>query len=65
MKTIGERELQKRRKEKQTKTESRKGNRKYSKRVRAKLFCYAFKLGSLQLICQNSLIFRSNLELLL
>ena len=36
MKIIDERELQKRRKEKQTKTESRKGNRKYSKRVRAK-----------------------------
>ena len=39
MKIIDERELQKRRKEKQTKTESRKGNRKYSKRVRAKRFC--------------------------
>ena len=35
------------------------------KRVRAKWFCYAFKLGFLQLICKVSLIFKSNLELAL
>ena len=39
MKTIDERELQKTRKEKQTKTEMSKRNRSYSERVRAKLFC--------------------------
>ena len=63
MKTIDEREMQKKTKEKQTKTERRKGNRSYSKRVRAKWFCCAFKLGFLRLICQASLIFKSNLEL--
>ena len=42
-----------------------KKNRSYSKRVRAKWFCYAFKLGFLQLICKASLIFKSNLELAL
>ena len=50
-------------KEKQTKTESSKGNRSYSERGRAKWFCCAFKLGFLQLICKGSLIFKSNLEL--
>ena len=34
-------------------------------RVRAKWFCWAFKLGFLQLICKASLIFKSNLELAL
>ena len=36
MKTTYEREMQKTTKEKQTKTESSKGNRSYSERVRAK-----------------------------
>ena len=36
MKTIDEREIQKTTKEKQTKIERSKGNRSYSKRVRAK-----------------------------
>ena len=36
MKAIDEREMQKKTKEKQTKTERRKGNRSYSKWVRAK-----------------------------
>ena len=36
MKTINERKMQKTTKEKQTKTEKTKGNRSYSKRVRAK-----------------------------
>ena len=61
MRTIHEREMQKIPKEKQTKTKRSKGNR----RVRAKWFCCAFKLGFLQLICKASLIFRSNLELAL
>ena len=41
------------------------GNRSYSERVRAKLFCWAFKLGFLQLLSKASLIFKSNLELAL
>ena len=64
MKTIDEREMQKNNKRK-TKTERSKGNRSYSERVRAKGFCCAFKLGFLQLICKDSLIFKSNLELVL
>ena len=31
------------------------GSRTYKERVRAKSFCYAFKLGFLQLICKASL----------
>ena len=65
MKTIDERELQKTAKLKQTKTEKSKWNGSYSERVRAKWFCYSFKLGFLQLICKASLIFKSNLELAL
>ena len=41
------------------------GDRSYSERVRANLFCCAFKLGFLQLICKAPLIFKSNLELAL
>ena len=54
-------------KEKQTKTETEKsnGNTSYSERVRAKLFCCAFKLGFFQLVCKASLIFISILELAL
>ena len=62
MKIIDEREMQKATKEKQSKTERNKGNRSYSERMRAKRFCFAFKLGFLQLICKASLIFNSNLE---
>ena len=40
-------------------------NGRYSKRVRDKWFCWAFKLGFLQLICKASLIFKPNLELAL
>ena len=65
MKTIDERYMQKTRKEKQTKKERIKGNKCYSEKVRAKWFCYAFKLGFFQLISKVSLIFRSNLELAL
>ena len=63
MKTIDETEMQKTTKEKQTKAESSKGNRSYSERMRAKWFCYAFKLGFLQLIRKASLTLKSNLEL--
>ena len=63
IKTRDEREMQKTTKEKQTRTERNKGNRSYSKRVRAKWFCCAFKSGFLQLICKTSLIYKSNLEL--
>ena len=65
MKAIDERQMQKITKENQPKTERNKGNRSYNERVRAKWFCWAFKLGFLQLICKASLIFRSNLELVL
>ena len=47
MKTIDERELQKKnkkRKEKQTKAERSKGSRSYSESVIAKWFCCTFKL---------------------
>ena len=56
MKTIDEREMQKTTKEKQTNTERSKGNWTYSVRLRAKWFCYAFRLGFLELICSASLI---------
>ena len=65
MKTINEREMQKTTKGKQTKTESSKGNNSYSKRVRAKWFCCAIKLGFLQLICKDFLIFKSNFRVTL
>ena len=65
METKDEREIQKTTKEKQTKTERSNRNRSYSERVRAKWFCCAFKLGFLELMCQASLIFKSNLELAL
>ena len=65
MKTIDERGMQKSTKEKQTKTERSKENRNYSERVRAKWFCFAFKLGFLNFMCKASLIFKSNLELAL
>ena len=45
--------------------EKNKGDGNFSKRMRAKLFCCAFKLGFLQLICKASLIFKWNLELAL
>ena len=61
MKIIDERETQ----AKKTKTEKNEGDKSYSKRVGAKWFCCAFKLGFFQLICKASLIFKSNLELAL
>ena len=53
-----------------TKTNSNKKNtqrqkRSYKERVRTKWTCCAFKLGFLQLKCKVSLIFKSNLELVL
>ena len=65
MKTVDKREMQKTSKEKQAKRERSKGNRSYSQRVRAKWFCFAFKLNFLQLICEATLIFKSNLDLAL
>ena len=52
-------------KTKQTKTKNYKWGGSYIERLRAKWFCFAFKLGFLQLICKASLIFKSNLELAL
>ena len=46
-------------------SKQKKGNKSYSERVRAKGFCCGFKLGSFQLVCKTSLIFKSNLELAL
>ena len=64
MKTIDERELQKKKEKKKKKTKKKEqGDRSYSEKVRDKWFCCAFKLGFLQLICKASLIFKSNLEL--
>ena len=65
MKTIDKTEKQRPTKEKQRKTERSKGNRSYSERVRAKWFCCVLKLGFFQLISKASLIFKSNLELVL
>ena len=58
MKIIDERETPKR--QKRTRRDG-----SNSKRVRAKLFCCAFMLGFLQLLCEASLIFKSNLKLTL
>ena len=57
----------KRNKAKKIKTKTKKNNedRSYSERVRAKWLCCAFKLDFLQLICEASLIYKSNLELAL
>ena len=55
-------------KEKGKKNKDRKTQRSgasYSESVRAKWFCCVFKLGFVQLICNASLIFKSNLELAL
>ena len=56
---------EKRKQIKKTKTEKNEREKRYSERVRAKLFCCMLKLGFLQLICKASLIFKSNLELAL
>ena len=57
MKIIGERQMQENNKRKtKTETEKSNGNTSYSERIRAKLFCCAFKLGFFQLVCKASLI---------
>ena len=68
MKTTDERKTKKNNNNNKTKTnkqEQKKGtkDRSYGGRVRAKLFCCAFKLGFPRLICRASLIFKSNVEL--
>ena len=50
---------------KQQQKNQNKGVGSFSERVIDKWFCWAFKLGFLQLICRASLIFESNLELAL
>ena len=65
IKIVDQRETQKQQQQQQQKQKRARGNRSYSERVGAKWFCYAFKLGFLQLICNASLISKSNLELAL
>ena len=60
MNVIDERKTQKKKTRKKNKRDG-----SYSKRVRDKWFCWAFKLGFLQVICKASLIFKWNLELAL
>ena len=52
-------------KKKEKMTEKNEGDKSYNEWVRPKWFCCAFKLCFLQLICKDSLIFKSNLELTL
>ena len=47
------------------KGKGKKKTKSKDRKKRAKWFCYAFKLGFVQLICKASLIFKSNLELAL
>ena len=61
MKTIDQRERQKRNTERKKGVMRARGNAS----VKAKRFSRAFKLGFLQLICIASLMFNSNLELAL
>ena len=61
MQIIDEKETHKKKKKERKKRNE--GNRSYSKKVRDKWFCWAFKSGFLQLICKDSLIFKRNLEL--
>ena len=62
LKTKDERGMQKQTKKNTNKDRKEQGNKSYSKRMRAKWFCCAFKLSFLQLIYKVSLIFKSNLE---
>ena len=65
-KKIDERETQTNKQtHKKTKTEKNKGDKNYKERVRVKSFCCVFKSAFPQLICKASLIFKSNLELVL
>ena len=67
MEIIDEREKEKKKKTKKKKTDRKQqmSGASYSESGRAKWFCYAFKLGFVQLTCKTSLIFKSNLELAL
>ena len=65
MKTIDETEMQNKNKRKTRKHIKEQGEKNYNEKLRAKWFFCAFKLDSLQLICKASLIFKSNLELVL
>ena len=65
MRIIDERETQIKKQNRKNQVVGAGGGRSYSERLRVKLFCLAFKLGFLQLICKASLIFKSNLELAL
>ena len=58
MKIINERERQKNEDRKKQKSGAR-----YTKSLKTKCFCCAFKLGFVQLICEVSLVFMSSLEL--
>ena len=60
-----ENNIWKRNAKKKQRQERTRGDRSYSKRVRAKWFCCAFILGFLQLLYKASLVFKSNLELAL
>ena len=62
MQIIHERETHKK-----NKTQKNKGggDRNYSERVRPTMFCCAFKLGFLQSVFKASLIFNSDLQLVL
>ena len=65
MKIVDERETQTTTTTTKQRQKRARGNRSYIEKVKAKWFCRAFKLGFLQLICNASLIFKSNLELAL
>ena len=65
IKIIGGKATQKPKSKQTDKKIQSKGNGSYSERVTDKWFCCAFKLGFFQLICKASLIFSSNLELVL
>ena len=62
---IKEKHKQTKKKEKKKKKEKNKGDKSYRERLRAKWFCFPFKLGFLQLVCKASLIFKLSLELAL
>ena len=55
----------KKKKKKKDKKEKKKKDGSYSKRMRDKRFCWAFKSSFLQLICKASLILKSNLDIAL
>ena len=66
IKILDERETQKQTKKTSKQRQKRTmGDKSYSERVRAKLFCCVFKLGFLRLIYNSSSIFKSNLEIAL